>query len=139
LNKTPTVSVILANTCSEILLQLRDDKPGLLWAGHWTLPGGYVESDETPDQAIAREMIEEMELHDLDLRLWKRFEATRGDPPILCAEHIFVGRLDREAETISLHEGQRIAFFGCEPISGMVLAFNYTPVALMYFNEEQEA
>jgi 8-oxo-dGTP diphosphatase len=137
LNKTPTVSVILANTRGEILLQLRDDKPGLLWAGHWTLPGGYVESDETPDQAIAREIIEEMELHDLDLRLWKRFEAERGNPPILCAEHIFVGRLDRDAQTIPLHEGQRIAFFGRDQIAGMVLAFNYTSVAMAYFTEEQ--
>jgi 8-oxo-dGTP diphosphatase len=123
---------------AQILLQLRDDRPGLLWAGHWTLPGGYVEPGETPEQAIAREMIEEMELADLDLRLWKCFEAARGDPPVLCAEHIFVGSLDRDPASIPLHEGQRIAFFGRDHIAGIVLAFHYTNVALEYFNEETD-
>jgi hypothetical protein len=31
LKKTPTVSVILTNARGEILLQLRDDKPRLVW------------------------------------------------------------------------------------------------------------
>lgn len=38
------------------LLIRRACEPG---KGRWTLPGGYVEEDESPDQAIAREVLEE--------------------------------------------------------------------------------
>jgi len=38
------------------LLVQRGENPG---KGRWTIPGGYVEEDETPDAAIAREVFEE--------------------------------------------------------------------------------
>ena len=37
----------------------RNIEPGI---GNWTLPGGYVETDETLDQAVVREMFEETNL-----------------------------------------------------------------------------
>lgn len=39
-----------------VLLVQRGEEPG---RGRWTLPGGYVEEDETPDLAAAREVFEE--------------------------------------------------------------------------------
>jgi ADP-ribose pyrophosphatase YjhB (NUDIX family) len=39
-----------------VLLVKRGIDPG---KGRWTLPGGYVEQDETPDIAVAREVFEE--------------------------------------------------------------------------------
>jgi ADP-ribose pyrophosphatase YjhB (NUDIX family) len=39
-----------------VLLAQRGIEPG---KGRWTLPGGYVEQDETPDAAVAREVFEE--------------------------------------------------------------------------------
>jgi 8-oxo-dGTP pyrophosphatase MutT (NUDIX family) len=44
------------------LLQLRDQKPGIFFPGHWGLFGGAVESGETPEQAVRREIKEELEL-----------------------------------------------------------------------------
>src|SRR5688500_12933533 len=104
-----TVSALLTNSDGEVLLQLRDDRSDLLWAGYWTLPGGQVEQGETPDHAIAREMQEEMEL-EIALTLWKSFEAVRGHRhEINALEHIYLGTLDVPAESIPLHEGQRVA------------------------------
>ncbi len=43
-----------------VLLAQRGIDPG---KGRWTLPGGYVEQDETPDVAVAREIFEETGIH----------------------------------------------------------------------------
>jgi 8-oxo-dGTP diphosphatase len=40
----------------------RDDKPGLLWSGHWDLPGGGREAGESPLQCALRETFEEVSL-----------------------------------------------------------------------------
>ena len=40
----------------------RDDRPGLLWAGYWDLPGGGIEPGETPLQCVLRETHEELSL-----------------------------------------------------------------------------
>jgi 8-oxo-dGTP pyrophosphatase MutT (NUDIX family) len=35
------------------LLQLRDQKPGIFFPGHWGLFGGATDPGETPEQAVA--------------------------------------------------------------------------------------
>ena len=41
---------------AKVLMVQRAHDPG---KGRWTLPGGYVEEDESPDTAIVREVVEE--------------------------------------------------------------------------------
>lgn len=50
-----------------IVTILRDDIPMIPWPGHWDLPGGGREGDETPEACVLRELEEE-----LDLRLEER-------------------------------------------------------------------
>ena len=42
-----------------LLMQLRDDKPGLRHAGVWVPPGGHIEDGETVEQGTVREFLEE--------------------------------------------------------------------------------
>src|ERR1700680_1541781 len=42
------------------LLQLRDQKPGIFYPGHWGLFGGATEPGEPPEAAGAREIKEEL-------------------------------------------------------------------------------
>ena len=42
------------------LLQLRDDKESILYPGHWGLFGGHLDSEETPSEAVHRELLEEI-------------------------------------------------------------------------------
>jgi 8-oxo-dGTP pyrophosphatase MutT (NUDIX family) len=43
------------------LMQLRDDKPGLLLAGHWGFFGGSIDPGESAAEALRRELAEELE------------------------------------------------------------------------------
>lgn len=61
----PKVAVIGLITCGEkVLLTLRDVEPE---KGKWSLPGGYMDAGEMPDEAFRREMSEEMQLEVGDL------------------------------------------------------------------------
>ena len=56
------------------LLQLRDDKPGIFFPGHWGLFGGGVDAGEHPLDALRRELGEELGLTAVQPRLLTRFE-----------------------------------------------------------------
>jgi len=53
-------AAILVGTCGRILLQQRDDKPGLLYAGLIGLFGGHREGSETHLDCLQRELVEEI-------------------------------------------------------------------------------
>lgn len=46
----------------KMLLQLRDNKPGIRYPGIYALFGGKIEGEETPLQALQREIMEELGL-----------------------------------------------------------------------------
>lgn len=47
-------------TCGEgLLVLLRDDLTTIAWPGHWDLPGGGREGDESPLDCALRELFEE--------------------------------------------------------------------------------
>lgn len=61
-NPKPVVSVLLYNDSEEILMLQRASEP---LKDYWCLPGGYINYDETPPEAIKREVREEIGIDDL--------------------------------------------------------------------------
>ena len=55
------------------LLQLRDQKPGIFYPGHWGLFGGALDPGETPEMAIRRELREELGLEIAPARYFTEF------------------------------------------------------------------
>ncbi len=55
-NPTPVVAVIARNDEGKILLIKRKIEPS---KGEWALPSGFMEIEETPTQAVLRELAEE--------------------------------------------------------------------------------
>ncbi len=59
-NERPRIGgVVLLRGDGAVLLQHRDDKPGLSARGLWVFPGGHCEPDETCQACARREFLEE--------------------------------------------------------------------------------
>ena len=83
------------------LLQLRDDKESILYPGHWGLFGGHLDPDETPSEAVHRELLEEINWKPASpLKHW----FTSQDGPRIA--HVFRGGLSVSVEQLTLLEGQ---------------------------------
>ena len=54
------VSAVIYTADGRYLMQLRDDKPGLPLRDHWAFFGGEVDPGEAPENAIIREVQEEL-------------------------------------------------------------------------------
>ncbi len=124
-----SVGAILVNSRGQILLQQREDKPELLYPGCWSTFGGAVEPDETPDEAVRRELLEEIELSPA-LTLWQTFEheyVYLGRPTIV-EQFMYYGAIALEADRIALHEGQALGFFSRSDLHALPVAFGFRPV-----------
>ena len=53
-----SLAILYRDHC--FLLQLRDEKPDIFYPGHWGLFGGHLEPGESPEEALLREIQEEI-------------------------------------------------------------------------------
>ena len=56
------VAALLVHEDGRYIMQLRDSKPGIFYPSHWGCFGGAVEPGESPLEALARELREEIGL-----------------------------------------------------------------------------
>ena len=115
LNPAPSIAAILVRD-GRVLLVKRNIEPGL---GLWCLPGGFIEEDETVEQAVIREVREETGLscHPRVLRdAHSMRSAVYGNILVLCYEaDILDGELKaggdaEEARFFSWNQLPEIAF-----------------------------
>ena len=122
--------IIFLNRNNEVLLLLRDNKIDIPFPNMWDIPGGKVEDGESPEQALRREMTEEMFIKNLgEINLFKILTSEN------ITDNIFWKRLDLNIAEIDLKERQRIEYFSLERIIETHLAFNYNKVLEEFFSE----
>lgn len=122
--------ILLLNSNNKVLLLLRDDKIDIPFPGMWDIPGGKIEENESPEDAVRREMNEEFGLGDLGkIELFRIFTSEN------LTDYVFWKRLDLNPKEIDLKEGQRIEYFDINRIRSTKLAFNYNFVIEDFFRE----
>lgn len=77
-----------------VLLIERGIKP---YKGMWALPGGFVNIDETVEQAAARELQEETSLSGIFMEQFKTFSAVKRDPRERVISVAFIALVRQEA------------------------------------------
>jgi 8-oxo-dGTP pyrophosphatase MutT (NUDIX family) len=68
------VALIIVGEQPHYLMQLRDQKPGIFYPGHWGLFGGAIDPGEAPEITLQRELAEELRLRHVDLTYFTEFE-----------------------------------------------------------------
>ncbi len=131
MKKPVGAGIILLNDKNQILLILRDNNPGIPYPNMWDLPGGHVEDGENPEQAIRREMREELELELGEISLFKEYHHQAFD------EYVFLKKIELDPSAMIFHEGQRLSYFNCNEIKRLHLAYSYDTILQEFFDSSR--
>lgn len=125
--------IIFENDKEELLLYLRDGKPGIPFPYHWDLIGGHLEEGETPEEALVREVKEEINIDLTEYKFFREYVCLEGDayPNI---KYIYYGRINLPVDEITLYEGERLQYFSREEIDKVKFANILKKIVLDYVN-----
>jgi len=126
-------AIILENDNGEFLLALRDNKPGIPFPNHWDLIGGHVEEGETPEEALVREVKEELDIDLKEYSFFKIYECLNGDA-YENTKYIYTGKINIPIDEITLLEGERPQYFTREEIPDVKFANIMKSIVLDYIN-----
>jgi len=127
------VAIIISSDQNEVLLQLRDNNPEISFANFWTLPGGVVETNETPERVARRELAEETGLH-LQLSRWKVYNRTSENHKIVIEQYVYTGTTRQPASEMILGEGQAIQFFRPNELQALPIAYGFDKLLVEFFD-----
>lgn len=126
-------AIILENEKREFLLALRDNKPGIPFPDHWDLIGGHVEEGETPEEALIREVKEELNIDIKDYSFFRAYECLTGDA-YENIKYIYTGKINIPIEEVTLLEGERPQYFSREEIPDVKFANIIKSIVMDYIS-----
>ena len=127
-------AIILENDKREFLLYLRDNKPDIPFPDHWDLIGGHIEEGETPEEALIREVKEELDIDLKNYTFYKRYECLTGDA-YENIKYIYYGKINLPIEEITLMEGVRPQYFSRAEIPNVKFANILKAIVMDYISE----
>ncbi|ABW30357.1 NUDIX hydrolase [Acaryochloris marina] len=104
------VAIAILYQQDQYLMQLRDDIPGIAYPGHWGFFGGHCDPGEHPDDAIHRELIEELGYQTSNIKLFDLYP----DPGVV--RHVYYAPLTVSLSDLELMEGWDWGFFSPQQI-----------------------
>ena len=145
--KEEAVFIILRNK-DKLLLYLRDNKPSISHPNYWSFIGGKIEKNETPLEALNREIKEELGLKikniefvdKIELKVEKtgkklkifgyfkdssnhlnKYEITTLGKRFYFDKILcfFKGRISKEIKELNLTEGQKLGYFSFDELESL--------------------
>lgn len=117
---TRAAVVVACDARGRVLLQLRDDLPGVAAPGQWCVFGGGVEGDEGLAQAAAREFAEETGVA-LSPELFQPLAAVAGRAHKGAVLYAFRCTVPVEVAQVKLAEGAGFGFFTARQVAALDL------------------
>jgi 8-oxo-dGTP diphosphatase len=118
-----------------VLFYRRDNKPGIPFPDHVDILGGHIEEGETAEQAVVREMAEELD----DLRsgapyvlTGHRFFTISTDPKGV-VDYLFSKAADFDLGDLRLKEGQTLLWLTEDEAERTEFAFGYNGLVIEFF------
>lgn len=102
---------------ARLLLQLRDNIPEIVHPNYWGLFGGSIDPGETPEQAIKRELEEELCWSPPEVKYLLNWQ-EQGTPWLT---YIFAVSLTVPISELKLTEGQALGLFTFEELTQLPL------------------
>jgi 8-oxo-dGTP pyrophosphatase MutT (NUDIX family) len=107
---TVYVAIAILYQQGQFLMQLRDNIPSIVYPGHWGFFGGHIEPGETPEAALKRELLEEINYTPQEL---VRF-GLYPDPGVV--RHVYHAPLTVDLKDLVLTEGWDLGLLTPEAI-----------------------
>jgi 8-oxo-dGTP diphosphatase len=109
-----------------VLLVKRAKDPG---KGRWALPGGFLEMDETGEQAARRELLEETGVSVGDLRFLTVADKVDRDPRGRVISLVYTARLDEMARAVGADDAEEAAWVPVwDALADGFLAFDHLDI-----------
>lgn len=114
---------VLVDKNKKLLLQHRDSTAKRLPL-HWAFFGGGIEEGETPEDALAREAKEELQIELINPKLFKRYVQMVSSGMI--EKYVFIAQTDFESNNLKKQqqEGDDLGFFSYEEIRSLKISDN---------------
>lgn len=121
-NPKPCVAIVLSNNKGNILLVKRAYEP---FKGWWDIPGGFLEENETLEQALKRELKEETGLRATDVQylgsLFADYHFQKEIVPVTAA--IFSGQIKGSSKVVPSDDASDYMFIPKDQLDFDHIAF----------------
>ncbi|MDY6936807.1 MAG: NUDIX hydrolase [Cyanobacteriota bacterium] len=104
------VALAILHQDRRFLMQLRDNIPTIAHPGYWAFFGGHIEPGETPEVAVKREIIEEINYEMPTVTSFGAFDAPQA------VRHVFYAPLTVGLDELELNEGWDLDLWSIEEI-----------------------
>lgn len=122
---------IIIHHKDRVLLQLRDNNPNIEYPLTWVLLGGGIQKNETPKQAIRRELKEEI---GYDLSVYKFFKKYHFENRV--KQFIFSANIVIDVNKTILREGRKIRYFSRKELENLDFGFNIKQVIAEFLQQQ---
>lgn len=115
-------------SCTKILLIERGREP---FKNKWALPGGFIEMDETLENACIRELEEETGLLVNSMKQFRTYDAINRDPRHRTISVVFSTELSKTVKVVGSDDAANAAWFRLDALPD--LAFDHADILADFF------